>query len=254
MTNRKYIATRLHRALEMAGDDTDLVAMTQAPHYVVDRRLTEMLAREDVSRSITAVIEAQLAHMPFPSLLVEFDAEDSVRRFAHIFERPDENAFDVVLAVLNGPALTVTRAPIRIEIVNLPVPGFVVRPSQSSELDRLAAVFAVAVGMLMLNINGVEKDVVEPRKLNRSREAVGKPSIPRHTVLRIGTVIDSAGRSVRYADGRHMPIHLRAGHVRHQVCGKGRTERKLIYIPPVLVNFHPGDERQPPKPQRLLTK
>lgn len=253
--NRKYIATRLHQALEMAPDDPDVVILASKPHYVVDRRLTEMFAREDVARSITAVIEAGLARLPFPELVVEFDAEDSVRRFVLLRESPGQVQFEASIITLNGPALTVTREPTTIGIARFPVPGFQVGHSSGSELDRLAAVFAAAVAMLMLNIQGIDKELIEPRALNAQRVAKGRPAIPRHTLLRIGTIIDSHGNQARFTDGRHMPLHLRAGHVRHQACGKGNADRKLIYIPPVLVNFKPGDEDRPvPQPKKLLAR
>lgn len=249
---RKYIATRLHHALEMAPDEPALLAMTTAPHYVIDNRLIEMFGRDDVTKSITALIEAGIARLPFPGLVVEFEAEDSVRRFAHLAEQPE--GFGCTMATLNGPALTITRDPVEVGITRLPVVGFYVRNGQSSELDRLAAVFAVAVAMLMLNTQGIEKELIEVRALNASREVRGKPAVPRHTLLRVGTVIDAHGNEVSFSSSRHMPLHLRAGHVRHQAFGKGRVERKLVYIPPTLVNFRPADAGQPiPQPKRVVS-
>ncbi len=82
---------------------------------------------------------------------------------------------------------------------------------------------------------------------------MGKLKFP--PLLRIGTVIDHLGRETSWSSGRHMPLHMRAGHVRHQACGKGRTDRRLVYIPPTLVNFRPGDETKPvPQPKRVLTR
>lgn len=36
--------------------------------------------------------------------------------------------------------------------------------------------------------------------------------------------------------GEKVRPHWRRGHMRHQVCGKGRLDRKLIYIPPVCIH------------------
>ena len=44
-----------------------------------------------------------------------------------------------------------------------------------------------------------------------------------------------------------MPVHMRAGHVRRQHYGADNADTKLIFIPPVLVNFHPGETPKPPK-------
>lgn len=251
--SRRYIATRLHQALEIAPDDRDLAMMAAAPHYVIDRQLSDMLAREDVARSIAALIEAGIARLPFPSLVVEFDDGLGVRRFAHLFEFGDE--FRCVMAVLNGPALTVTRDPISVRLSSSAKAGLHVSGPSASALDQLAAAFGAAVAMLMLNIQGIEKDVIVPHALNAARAKNQKPAVPRHTLLRIGTVVDKSGRETSFGNVRHMPLHLRAGHVRHQACGKGRVDRRLVYIPPTLVNFKPGDDKAAAKvPKRKVTK
>lgn len=251
---QKYIATRLHQALELAPDDADLHAIATKPHYVIDRRLTEMFSREDVAKSITAVIEADVARLPYSELVVEFEAEEPVRRIVWLREESG-NQIDATVIALNAGVLTVTQNPVAISIAQIPVPGFVVNAGAASDLDKLAAVFAAAVALLMLNIQGIDKELVTTEALNKARAARGKPSIPRHTILRIGTIIDRLGNKVGYGDGRHMPLHLRAGHVRHQAHGPKMTERKLIYIPPVLVNFKPGDENAAvPQPKRVLTR
>lgn len=254
MSARKYIATKLHKALEMAPDDEDLAAMTNAPHYVVDRKLIEMFGREDVNRSIAALIEAGICRLPYEQLVVEFEAEDGVRRFAHLREKPD-GSVSCTMAVLNAPALTVTSHPITVSIKSDPETAFVVSGGKSSELDKLAAAFATAVALLMLNTKGIEKELLQPVALNEAREKRGMPAIPRHTVMRIGTVVDALGRERSFSESRHMPLHLRAGHVRHQVCGKGRADRKLVYIPPTLVNFNPAEpDHKAPLPKRILSK
>lgn len=249
---RKYIATRLHQALDMAPDDEALRAMTEAPHYVVDSRLIEMFFREDITKSIAALIEAGIFRLPFPELLVEFEVGGPVRRFIHIHERGD--GFDCICAALNGPALTVTQKAVRVDVSRDPM-CFRADGEMSSELDRMACVFAVSVAMLMLNTQGVEKEVLDATPLNKAREVRGQAAIPRHTLLRIGTVVNAKGERVSFGDCRHMPLHLRAGHVRHQAYGKGRNERKLIYIPPTLVNFRPEHASEPVAlPMRVLTR
>ena len=109
---------------------------------------------------------------------------------------------------------------------------------------------ALGVCLLMLNIQGVEKEMIEAKKLNKARIARGKPSIPQHTVMRIGHVYDQNGERIGLGTGRVMAVHMRAGHARRQHHGPGNSLVKFVYIPPVLVNFTPGIE--PTMPKRIL--
>ena len=53
-----------------------------------------------------------------------------------------------------------------------------------------------------------------------------------------GAAANGASRGV----GRPVRLHLRAGHFRRQPHGRGSTERKLIFIRPVLIGYRPGNE------------
>ena len=250
----KYIATKLHQLIEHGHGEPLYDRMLGLPHYVVDDRLIELFQREDIIRSVTAVIEADVAYLPYPEMVVEYDVkgERTFRVLAHLCEEtPGVNGAFRADVVLHAEGMTtITREPVRMRTVTDPA-GIDVAETWSKS-DQVTAAFALMIALLMLNIQGIEKEVIEPSRLNKSRRGQGKPQIPRHTLLHIGTVVNSQGEHVRFGEGRHMPVHLRAGHTRHQAYGPGMTERKLIYIPPVLVNFHPGDEAKPPK--RVLTR
>lgn len=95
---------------------------------------------------------------------------------------------------------------------------------------------------LLLHTKGIGQQIITaPGKLNKNRAASGKAPIPTHTVLRIGKVYDREGKEVQHT-GRHMRVHWRAGHVRRQRVGHGRTGVKLIFIEPVLVNYDPAGD------------
>lgn len=248
----KYIATKLHQALELAPSDQTLLDLVDLPHYVVDDRLVQMFTREDVTRSVEAIIGAGIARLPYPSLLIEFEAEPTVRRFVRLDEYFGFS-FTARIFTLSSPLLTITSDPVKANLSTDPA-GIVIDADKASDMEKLSAAFAICVGLLMLNIQGVDKEVIETEKLNRNRERSGKAGIPRHTLLRVGTVYDRNGKPVTSAGAYRMPVHLRAGHVRNQAYGKGRTERKPIYIPPTLVNYQPGDEEPARQPKRILTK
>lgn len=243
----KYIATRLHKAIELAPDEPFFRRCEKLPHYVIDMSLIELLARSDVQQSVNAMVEAEIAHLPFEELCIEMQASPEVRHYvvleeaggafkAHVGATYAEDVAEVAPGAYD---LAITDASIR-ATTNV----------RSHEAWMYVSAMALGVSLLMLNIQSVEKEVIEARKLNKARVASGKPSIPQHTVLRIGHVYDQNGERLGLGAGRTMPVHMRAGHARRQHHGPGNSEVKWVYIPPVLVNFKPGVE--PAMPKRVI--
>lgn len=119
---------------------------------------------------------------------------------------------------------------------------------ETNESDVRTADTALSAIVLLMNTRGVEKVVVEPTRLNRSRERSGKTPVPRHTVIRIGHVYAKDGTSQRVDPetgklGRKpVRVHWRKGHTRNVRVGKGRVDTRLVYVDPVLVNYVGGDE------------
>lgn len=243
----KYIATKLHKAIELAPDEEFFARCAKLPHYVVDPSLIDLLTRGDVRASINAMIEAGIARLPFAEMLIETETGPT-RNFILLEEYQDR--FRAQVAVLRDGNLTsaaeVDPNPYTMELGDTAVS--VDEPTKTSHPTwmKLAAV-TLGVALLMLNIQGVEKEVIEPSRLNKSRKASGKPSIPTHSVMRIGHVYDTNGNRLGLGAGRQMPVHMRAGHARHQHYGEGNLLTKIVYIPPVLVNFKPGEVVRVPK-------
>lgn len=121
---------------------------------------------------------------------------------------------------------------------------------QEASEDHFYVGRAIAYTLLVTNMRGIEKEVIEPTRLNKARALRGQPAIPPHTVLRLGHIYDRKGRSisVNEARRRQMPMHFRKGHTRQQRFGKGLEESKLIYIQPCIVNFDPASEDTPKTP------
>jgi hypothetical protein len=121
----------------------------------------------------------------------------------------------------------------------------------TSEQDVRAAGDAMFAATLLLHTKGLDRVVVEPTRLNRARLKAGKPTIPRHSILRIGHVYDRQGGSHAYSPtGRHMPVHWRAGHTRRQHHGPRNSLEKLVYIEPCMVNYDPHAGEEPRLPER----
>lgn len=241
------IATKLHKLAELA-DDPLLADFERAPKYVVAPDLMEILARPDVQRSIVAMVEAGIARLPFSPLLVEFSVDATIRRFVLLEEVADGIAARQALLARDYMAIV---SPSRV-IVTIADDGLSVS-KHADEKEGMATALAVSIALLMLNVRGIDKDVIEAEALNRRRVLSGKPPIPKHTVVRVGTVYDRSGRAVGAGSGRKMPVHLRAGHSRMQAHGPERSERKQVYIPPVLVNFQEGDAA-PSIPHKVLRR
>ena len=289
--------TKLHEALAAPTDQERRMAHTllavfgeNAPHYVLSRDLLpetpEAIAA--LFTSLAALFEMNMARLPFPSILIEVWSGEPWRHFIGVTQ-DDARYFSLLLFTWNS---AINLSPLVLEASllwepdtveqwrtlskTLDVSGFSIRtsgPDDPEERKRhrkawgiveIDAMSAVAMMLLMRNIGGVEREMVEaPEKLNKHRRAQGKPEIRTHTVVRIGHVYDREGRKVSVPTGRHMPVHLRAAHVRMQPHGApwraehpeladlpGNTEtHHKVLIDAILVNYQDGDEVPLPLPK-----
>jgi hypothetical protein len=233
----KYIATQIHKILEFATDCEEVTAMADLPIYVIDKRLIEMLARSDVKAAMVDMVDHNLARLPFPDMVMEFECD-----FRHPVRLTETDVgIDAVTTTYSGEALKVATGSARLISDGLKVDGV------EWKADGLAIGFAAGMAPLMTNVRGIEKVHIEPLALNKSRIKSGKASIPAFTMIHIGSVYDRDGKAISGQTALKMPVHMRSGHARNQAWGPERSERKLIYIPPVLVNYKPGDEVKIPK-------
>lgn len=244
-----YIATKLHKAQELVPDDEFFAQCATLPHYVIDRSLREILSRGDVQASIAAMIEADIAHLPFERMLIEMETG---QRGSHSFVILEEwqDRFRGQMGTLHPHGAAESSPNKFILTLEAKGSGIMVTTPFGAEGEHESWLritgLALTVALLMLNIQGVEKEKIVSRALNKARKASGKPSISDHTVVRIGHVYTREGKRVKYGStGRVMPVHMRAGHTRRQHFGEGNQEVKIIYVPPVLVNFRPGKQAKP---------
>jgi hypothetical protein len=253
------IATKLHELADQTNsaggrptrEHPSVARMLSVPNYVVGPDVFELLKREDARSSIKALCEAGLARLPFPQMVVEFRAGTLAHEFVLLEETENEHVINMTWAMLrldNGYGLLVDQViPFEISqqgITPLRIP--------SSEMHRQALLvggaIAIGVALLMLNTKGIEKQVVECSKLNKHRVRSGKTAIPKHSVLHIGMIYRRDGTGERFQRaGHHKRMHLRAGHTRRQHYGPQNQDVKIVYVPPVIVNFKPDEELVQPK-------
>lgn len=245
----KHIQTHLHRAVEIASDDIILMAMQKTNHFVIDDALIKMMSREDVSESMVAMVQAGIARLPYPELLVEFAVNEQSRAFVMLKEIDNGWSADIA-QISHGSAVKVTEKPCKVTLVG---EQLVVWESSDQQDGRLA-IFSIAVAMVVINMRAISRDRIVCGSLNEKRIRTGKSVIPTHTLLRIGTVTLSDGREVPFGspEHRHMKLHMRRGHARNQAFGKDLSERKLIYIPPSFVGI--GRFEDISQVKRILTK
>ena len=230
------IKTALHKFVEMTGGEEP--RFSGHPHYVIDQSLIDMMTRADVQSSISAMVEAEIARLPYPKMVVEFELTNDARRFV-VLEEQGGSLAACVATLYRNRMVTVSDSPIAVHVT-----ASQIAVASGAGEDARAVGLATAMALLLLNTKGVSKDVIDPERLNRARIAKGIPPVPKHTVLRIGTVYsrDGAEHTVGGGGTRTMAIHMRAGHTRSQPCGPGNLDRKIIYLPPVIVNYRPGDD------------
>lgn len=248
---RKYIATALHKAMDLSEDPV-LLQMEKLPHFVFDHSLIVLFGRSDVKSCIAAVKAAGIARLPVPELLVEWEA-DGTRFFVSL--RESEGQFVAMVARLHpgGYLMTITESPVWVRIEDDGVTRATLCPAP---IDGYAAALAVELALMMTVTRGIAKEVIQPSVLNRKREGRGERRIPTHSLVHVGSVYDlyDVASDVPLDQGKAprapAEMHIRIGHVRNQAHGEAWSERRVVFIPPTIVNYVPGATLKDARPPR----
>jgi hypothetical protein len=236
---------------------------------------TIVMTSEECHASLTAMRDADVLRLPFPEMIVEVpDARPD--HISHTIICADGNAlpdlvkdpqgerkFVAILIALvrdeSGPYILLSPsihslgwvARDGVPLISFGAEAALWMPKGEASDHRTRDTYVGEMGpaaralfsaLILTNTRGITKEIIETERLNRARAKTGKTGtpVPRHTLLRIAhAYVRSEGSST---GGRRSPrVHLRRGHTKEMPVGKGRTGRKLVYIPPVLVNWD-GDE------------
>ena len=283
------------KRLKGSANDTSetegfLRGFADLPHIVLHEGLLKDLALTPLLKSVTAMQQAGVLHLPYPRMALELWAGMPTERAFLILEELDHSGrfkgtmlqwmqedtgpkgVAYSFSYLTLMELQWTRDETR-PGTDADQHGFsVTGETKGGELDfqvnAILAGRAALIACAMTFIAGLEREEVECSRLNKHRQRSGKPSIPTHSILRIGHVYDSSGRKVAINDGnrRTMAIHMRAAHVRHQHHGaewlaqhpeeaaKPTTtaDTHLVLIPAVLVNYRDGTDLAKPLPKVVM--
>lgn len=226
--------------------------IAERPLFVFSQETKDLLLGPQGEKSVSALIECGLVHIPYPEMIVQFpsnDGEDHPASWIVVLKERDGliaawpmyDAKDVFWAATGLAAVQPEGREGK--------QGFRVILPEDSRIDSaddaqfLAKICcsAAMLGVLMTHVSGLDRQVIKPsNRLNKSRAAKGKTKIRDYSYVRVGHVYDKYGKAHKHVEGdvrRSMPIHMRAGHVRNQPYGQDRALRKNIWIPPVLVNY-----------------
>lgn len=264
-----------------------LEEFAKLPHIVLSEDLLDKLDPDALLKSVNALHQAGVLALPYPRLSLELWSGIADSRMFLVVEQQPEQHFRVQAVrwklrqhELGGP-VHAFGYPYEIDtqwgdtMANTGKPredfGFITkvrtRSSSEEEVSDTCALIgrALVVALAMTFISGLQREIVDPGKLNKHRTHAGKPSIPTHTIVHIGHVYDSSGRKVTLHNGnrRSMPIHMRAAHVRRQHHGpewlalhpeeaaKPTTtaDQHLVLIEAVLVNYRDGTDLAKPLPK-----
>jgi hypothetical protein len=277
-----------------------LEAMSKVPHYVLSSDLVDHIGLVPLTLSMNAGVMS----LPFPTIAIELWSESQGSRVLGMVEDAGYGSFrggfiqysyglkgsgvsPLVGGMFNWKNKVRTDEQEGVEVFppreadmeTKDVAGWEVSfgtgiPSYDGhpEMKHLIYQFGIAAMLcvMMTNISGVEREVIETSKLNKHRAAKGHEQIHTHTVVRLGHYYDKSGtkRSFSASSGSNrkpVRIHMRAAHTRNQVHGPGFLEsmegkryaglstttdtHHVVLIDAVLVNYRDGTDLEKPLPK-----
>lgn len=260
------------------------------PNFVFNHELRDLFKgdKQTIQLSTLSMFKAGVAKLPYPIMMTEVWGGRDDRWFFVLEQTTGTNVFEIAglqylhdvekhlseeeKGVRTGHAVVGEILLATLTFVEIGHDGeaeWSIKYSDHQDLNRehavREAIAALNISLIMSQMAELDREVVEPKKLNKARVASGKPSINGHIVIRIGHVYDKEGNKVRITDSnrRSMPIHMRAGHTKAQPHGRpwmdanpeeamkeGNTAtHHIVWIPPVLVNYVDGSPLPVPKPR-----
>lgn len=247
----------------MEGYVAHMKKCEEAPKFYVDPELMEVW--QTGVDSIEALNLAGVLRLPYPVVMIEFEVIlHSIRHFVLLEEVEDEEyPFRALLMTLRDDRAVFSACHASINIagrqwnLRAGTPSYLVDNALSRSLandaldvDGGICCIGLEMALVLMHTRGIEREKIEPTRLNKARLRSGKASIPAVTTLRIGHYYDSSGKVHQHDARKPVKVHWRRGHVRNVAVGKGRTGREPRYIPPTLVNYRPGDA--PPVPRTIV--
>lgn len=236
--------TVLDKLSDITGHHAFCEKASKCERFVISDKLIAIMGRDDVQRSIAAVIEAGICALPFDSVLIEAMIEPPIRRF--VWLRQGVDVIEAQSAWMRGDQA----AGVMNDTAQLSIEGSGLRLRNSTDpSDSASILIAAAIALLLLNTKGVDLEFVDPSRLNKARAAKGKTLKPPYTHVKIGKIYDRSGRVSGERKGIKQPVHFRAGYVRTVHYGPDRSLTRKDYVAPCIVNY--AGEMPKPKERRV---
>lgn len=107
--------------------------------------------------------------------------------------------------------------------------------------------------IVLLNTRGINKELVEPKRLNRARAKQRKRAVPSHTVLRVAHVYSHDGKR-KEVPGWSQRFHIRPAYINHYWYGPRKDPdnppvRRSRLVQSYMVNYDPANPDQVPLPR-----
>ena len=244
---------KLHKYGDMGFD---LTPFDNLPTFLVSQQVLQLIndQAEVLMETTMAMHEAGIYKLPFPEMVISLDINE-INAHAVLREEEGTNSFSghFLLSKNNIPVEFDTEITskeqginnIKLSIDRQRFPNFATKDVTNSLVDIVSFIMNITVVMMSISLIDRE-EVIPPPKLNAARVKRGKEPIRPYTYMNITRLLKSQQGNNSTVTGRVMPIHMRAGYVRRQNYGPNNSLSKLIYIEPVIVNFHTGEELKAP--------
>lgn len=256
-------------------------SLAKLPKFVIDEELLSLTEDNGFQLSLLDMQRADVLRLPFPAMTVEFDLKHGTRAIVLLrdnksmermpWEYPGDERnrlffgkpfYGIALRIERdnqGEYLVLSPGILAIQIEDrdgIPWLGLTTQGHEilqhSLELNNLIGETfhkegsvlwkALAGALLLMQTDGIKREVIECTRINKKRSASNKEPIPRHIVLSIGKVYrsDSSNVADDYIPHRSPRPHWRRGYNQPVRYGPRKNADapqriKLKYIEPKLV-------------------
>lgn len=255
--------------------------LSPLPKYTVDPELMEIASKEKFQHSVLDLQKAGVLRLPYRAMLVEFGNRivllrdnsqqpgeapwEAASEKNDFYRRPFYGFVFTFCNDTDGHYLVISPSVVSFKIEErdgepwlgvssdehdiLVHSDDLVQTAKSTFLKQASTIWkALLVATLLIHTEGVDKRVIECKKLNKKRATQKKELVPRHTYLYIGRVYKHSGNdSPSEVYTRRSPCpHWRRGHLRNIRYGEGKKLAYAKFFPARLVAYKDWEGEEPP--------
>ena len=221
---------------------------TRAPLFKLSADIFDAISMEDIDHTAQGMTELGIYHPPFKRFKIQFKSKFMFKmlndlKMAHHFEFGVNGdfyiMFEYMIVGLNDANLSKALVAQYISSDGVNFSEYYEGRRDLDPVYQTFAIIIVKVLIVMLATKNVVKKVETCNKPNsRKRREKSLSKYSSVTTISIGKITETK-RSSGGGGGSIRP-HLRRGHIRNQLIGKGRSDVKRIFIQPMFVSADQG--------------